>query len=172
MDLICTLNRFINELLSPMFLRNYKLFRPSIFCDRCFVGRPKNYTTFLTILFDVFNFYSSVSRSPLFYQIPEILAYHEIFLEELRIRLEGWNKSKCIGDIFLETVSNFFFILPYRSPITLLFLLFLLLIMLTFVSVNGNNIVRQINFLYFEITLPSKFFVPLCKNLSEPYSFF
>lgn len=38
-------------------------------------------------------------------QIPEILAYHEVFLEELRIRLEGWNKSKCIGDIFLETVS-------------------------------------------------------------------
>ncbi|XP_065202410.1 rho guanine nucleotide exchange factor osg-1 isoform X2 [Planococcus citri] len=42
----------------------------------------------------------------IFYQIPEILAYHEEFLEELRVRLEGWNRGKCIGDIFLETFTK------------------------------------------------------------------
>lgn len=44
------------------------------------------------------------------FQIPEILAYHEEFLAELRLRLEGWNRGKCIGDIFLETVSFYDFI--------------------------------------------------------------
>lgn len=41
------------------------------------------------------------------YQVPDILMHHEVFLEELRRRLEHWDIKQRVGDIFLETVSMF-----------------------------------------------------------------
>ena len=42
----------------------------------------------------------------IFFQIPQILSYHEQFLEKLRGRLEYWDaKRDTIGDWFLECVS-------------------------------------------------------------------
>ena len=38
-------------------------------------------------------------------QIPAILAHHEVFLEELRKRLESWDSQQCVGGVFLEAVS-------------------------------------------------------------------
>jgi len=38
-------------------------------------------------------------------KIPAILAHHEVFLEELRKRLESWDSKQCVGGVFLETVS-------------------------------------------------------------------
>lgn len=37
-------------------------------------------------------------------QIPAILAHHEVFLEELRKRLESWDIKQCVGGVFLDTV--------------------------------------------------------------------
>lgn len=47
----------------------------------------------------------------IFYQIPEILNHHEIFLENLRQRLVNWDSKQKVGDVFVEAVSNaiFFF---------------------------------------------------------------
>ncbi|XP_024217361.1 rho guanine nucleotide exchange factor 17 isoform X2 [Halyomorpha halys] len=42
----------------------------------------------------------------IFYQIPEILMHHEIFLEELRRRLEAWDINQKVGDLFLETFTK------------------------------------------------------------------
>jgi len=38
-------------------------------------------------------------------KIPAILAHHEVFLEELRKRLESWDSKQCVGGVFLDTVS-------------------------------------------------------------------
>jgi len=40
------------------------------------------------------------------WQIPTILAHHELFLEELRKRLESWDSKQCVGGVFLEAVSG------------------------------------------------------------------
>jgi hypothetical protein len=34
------------------------------------------------------------------------LIHHEVFLEELRKRLESWDSKQCVGGVFLDTVSN------------------------------------------------------------------
>ena len=44
-------------------------------------------------------------------QIPQILAHHESFLKELKIRLESWDSKQTIGDWFLESVSFFLHII-------------------------------------------------------------
>jgi hypothetical protein len=41
-------------------------------------------------------------------QIPAILAHHEVFLEELRKRLEHWDIKQKVGDVFLDVVSKMF----------------------------------------------------------------
>lgn len=44
----------------------------------------------------------------IFYQIPEILDHHEMFLAALQARLDNWDQNigdNCIGDVFRETVS-------------------------------------------------------------------
>lgn len=41
----------------------------------------------------------------IFYQIPEILNHHEIFLENLRQRLVNWDSKQKVGDVFVEAVS-------------------------------------------------------------------
>ena len=47
----------------------------------------------------------SVLVDDIFFQIPQILAHHESFLKELKIRLESWDPKQTIGDWFLESVS-------------------------------------------------------------------
>ncbi|XP_039288297.1 rho guanine nucleotide exchange factor 17 isoform X2 [Nilaparvata lugens] len=42
----------------------------------------------------------------IFYQVPAILQHHELFLEELRMRLEHWDTKQRVGDIFLETFTK------------------------------------------------------------------
>ncbi|XP_073986302.1 rho guanine nucleotide exchange factor 17 isoform X2 [Rhodnius prolixus] len=42
----------------------------------------------------------------IFYKIPEILAHHEVFLEELRKRLENWDINQKVGDLFLDTFTK------------------------------------------------------------------
>jgi hypothetical protein len=42
-------------------------------------------------------------------QIPAILAHHEVFLEELRKRLDHWDIKQKVGDVFLDVVSKIFF---------------------------------------------------------------
>lgn len=44
-------------------------------------------------------------------QIPAILAHHEVFLEELRKRLDHWDIKQKVGDVFLDVVSKIFLIL-------------------------------------------------------------
>jgi hypothetical protein len=39
-------------------------------------------------------------------QIPAILAHHEVFLEELRKRLQHWDIRQKVGDVFLDVVSK------------------------------------------------------------------
>jgi hypothetical protein len=39
-------------------------------------------------------------------QIPAILAHHEVFLEELRKRLDQWDIKQKVGDVFLDVVSK------------------------------------------------------------------
>jgi hypothetical protein len=41
-------------------------------------------------------------------QIPAILAHHEVFLEELRKRLQHWDIKQKVGDVFLDVVSKVF----------------------------------------------------------------
>jgi len=38
-------------------------------------------------------------------QIPALLGHHEVFLEELRRRLDTWELRQTIGDVFLDVVS-------------------------------------------------------------------
>ncbi|XP_015585736.1 rho guanine nucleotide exchange factor 10-like protein isoform X2 [Cephus cinctus] len=42
----------------------------------------------------------------IFYQVPAILSHHEIFLEELRKRLETWELRQTIGDVFLDVFTK------------------------------------------------------------------
>ncbi|XP_075227157.1 rho guanine nucleotide exchange factor 17 isoform X2 [Lycorma delicatula] len=42
----------------------------------------------------------------IFYQVPAILMHHEVFLEELRRRLEHWDVKQRVGDIFLDTFTK------------------------------------------------------------------
>ncbi|KAK2584580.1 hypothetical protein KPH14_006945 [Odynerus spinipes] len=42
----------------------------------------------------------------IFYQIPAILSHHEVFLEELRKRLETWEVRQTIGDVFLDVFTK------------------------------------------------------------------
>lgn len=42
----------------------------------------------------------------IFFQIPQILAHHEAFLEDLKLRLETWEGKATIGDWFLKSVSS------------------------------------------------------------------
>ncbi|XP_058793844.1 uncharacterized protein LOC131665757 isoform X2 [Phymastichus coffea] len=42
----------------------------------------------------------------IFYQVPAILSHHEVFLEELRKRLETWEVRQTIGDVFLEVFTK------------------------------------------------------------------
>jgi hypothetical protein len=46
----------------------------------------------------------SVLVDDIFFQIPQILAQHESFLKELKIRLESWDSKQTIGDWFIESV--------------------------------------------------------------------
>jgi hypothetical protein len=43
-----------------------------------------------------------------FLQVPAILAHHEVFLEELRKRLQHWDVKQKVGDVFLDVVSKIF----------------------------------------------------------------
>ncbi|XP_033212658.1 rho guanine nucleotide exchange factor 17 isoform X2 [Belonocnema kinseyi] len=45
----------------------------------------------------------SATVDEIFYQIPAILSHHEVFLEELRKKLEAWELGQTIGDVFLDT---------------------------------------------------------------------
>ncbi|XP_063982833.1 rho guanine nucleotide exchange factor 17 isoform X3 [Diachasmimorpha longicaudata] len=42
----------------------------------------------------------------IFYQVPAILSHHEVFLEELRKRLETWELRQTIGDVFLDVFTK------------------------------------------------------------------
>ncbi|KAK8749646.1 hypothetical protein OTU49_015465 [Cherax quadricarinatus] len=42
----------------------------------------------------------------IFFQVPEIYAYHERFLEELKRRIESRDASICVADIFLQLVND------------------------------------------------------------------
>ncbi|XP_018349067.1 PREDICTED: uncharacterized protein LOC108752611 isoform X3 [Trachymyrmex septentrionalis] len=42
----------------------------------------------------------------IFYQIPALLSHHEIFLEELRRRLDTWELRQTIGDVFLDVFTK------------------------------------------------------------------
>ncbi|XP_021921500.1 rho guanine nucleotide exchange factor 17 isoform X2 [Zootermopsis nevadensis] len=42
----------------------------------------------------------------MFYQIPAILAHHEVFLEELRKRLQHWDIKQKVGDVFLDVFTK------------------------------------------------------------------
>ena len=41
----------------------------------------------------------------MFYQIPEILKYHEGFLKQLAVRIQDWSDNSKLGDIFVSSVS-------------------------------------------------------------------
>ncbi|XP_063622647.1 rho guanine nucleotide exchange factor 17 isoform X2 [Cydia splendana] len=42
----------------------------------------------------------------IFYQVPSILNVHQVFLEQLRRRLETWDLQQKIGDVFLEVFTK------------------------------------------------------------------
>ncbi|RLU24428.1 hypothetical protein DMN91_002517 [Ooceraea biroi] len=42
----------------------------------------------------------------IFYQIPALLSHHEVFLEELRRRLDTWELRQTIGDVFLDVTME------------------------------------------------------------------
>ncbi|KAL2727591.1 rho guanine nucleotide exchange factor 17-like isoform X9 [Vespula maculifrons] len=42
----------------------------------------------------------------IFYQIPEILNHHEVFLDELQNRLSAWEARQTIGDVFLDVFTK------------------------------------------------------------------
>ena len=41
----------------------------------------------------------------MFYEIPEILKYHEGFLKQLAVRVQDWSDNSKLGDIFVSAVS-------------------------------------------------------------------
>ncbi|CAA9999431.1 unnamed protein product [Nesidiocoris tenuis] len=49
---------------------------------------------------------SYVESLQILVMIPEILAHHELFLEELRKRLENWDINQKIGDVILDTFTK------------------------------------------------------------------
>ncbi|XP_076658309.1 rho guanine nucleotide exchange factor 17 [Halictus rubicundus] len=42
----------------------------------------------------------------IFYQVPSILNHHEVFLEELRKKLDTWELKQTIGDVFLDVFTK------------------------------------------------------------------
>nr|XP_034173330.1 rho guanine nucleotide exchange factor osg-1 isoform X5 [Osmia lignaria] len=48
----------------------------------------------------------SATVDEIFYQIPSILNHHEVFLEELRKRLDTWELKQTIGDVFLDVFTK------------------------------------------------------------------
>ncbi|XP_032522674.2 rho guanine nucleotide exchange factor 17 isoform X4 [Danaus plexippus] len=42
----------------------------------------------------------------IFYQVPAILNVHQVFLEQLRLRLEQWDLQQKVGDVFLEVFTK------------------------------------------------------------------
>lgn len=42
----------------------------------------------------------------IFYQVPGILNVHQVFLEQLRRRLEQWDLQQKVGDVFLDVVRT------------------------------------------------------------------
>ncbi len=48
---------------------------------------------------------SNVLIDDIFFQIPQILAHHESFLADLKMRLDSWDHKKTVGDWFLNSVS-------------------------------------------------------------------
>lgn len=42
----------------------------------------------------------------IFNQVPAILNVHQVFLEQLRRRLEQWDLQQKVGDIFLDVVRK------------------------------------------------------------------
>ncbi|XP_034939574.1 uncharacterized protein [Chelonus insularis] len=48
----------------------------------------------------------STTVDEIFYKIPAILSHHEIFLEELRKRLDTWELGQTIGDVFLNVFTK------------------------------------------------------------------
>ncbi|GAB6028699.1 hypothetical protein CHUAL_004523 [Chamberlinius hualienensis] len=42
----------------------------------------------------------------MFFQIPEILNHHEVFLEVLKQRLENWDNKQIVGDVFVESFTR------------------------------------------------------------------
>nr|CAD7258990.1 unnamed protein product [Timema shepardi] len=51
----------------------------------------------------------------IFYQVPAILSHHEVFLEELRRKLEQWDTKQTVGDVFLEVFTRQPLIETYTS---------------------------------------------------------
>lgn len=41
----------------------------------------------------------------MFYQIPEILKNHEMFLKQLAVRVQDWSDNSKLADIFVSSVS-------------------------------------------------------------------
>lgn len=42
----------------------------------------------------------------MFYQIPEILEHHELFLEQVIICVNDWHDRQTIGDLLVQSVSK------------------------------------------------------------------
>ncbi|KAK4872091.1 hypothetical protein RN001_016215 [Aquatica leii] len=42
----------------------------------------------------------------IFFQIPSLLSHHQVFLDELKKRLDHWDIKQKVGDVFLETFSK------------------------------------------------------------------
>ncbi|XP_066999339.1 rho guanine nucleotide exchange factor 17 [Anabrus simplex] len=42
----------------------------------------------------------------IFFQVPVILSHHEVFLEELRKRLDNWDIKQTVGDVFLDAFTK------------------------------------------------------------------
>ncbi|KAF5283417.1 hypothetical protein FQA39_LY04793 [Lamprigera yunnana] len=42
----------------------------------------------------------------IFFQIPSLLSHHQVFLEELKKRLDHWDVKQRVGDVFLDTFSK------------------------------------------------------------------
>ena len=69
--------------------------------------------------------FAQVLNAVFLFQIPQILAHHESFLEDLSVRLEAWDaRSHTIGDWFLDCVR----ITTFFSFLCVLFYLFVLAI--------------------------------------------
>ncbi|KAF5303219.1 hypothetical protein FQR65_LT08299 [Abscondita terminalis] len=42
----------------------------------------------------------------IFFQIPSLLSHHQVFLDELKKRLDHWDVKQKVGDVFLDTFSK------------------------------------------------------------------